>query len=54
MSSDRPATACEYLERLLADHDHAREISAIGRAVAVDLFGMAKIAAEWQSFLGAP
>lgn len=52
MSSDRPATAREYLERLLADHDHAREISSIGRATALDLFGMAKIASEWQSFLG--
>ena len=54
LSSDRPDAARAYLMRLLADHDHAREIGAIGRATALELFDMTKVGAQWVAFLGAP
>ena len=51
--SDRPSAAREHVQRLLTDHDFARDISALTRATALELFAKDRIAAQWADFLGA-
>lgn len=50
--SDRPSEARRHLERLLADHALAREVSEAQREQAIETFGKATIARQWQEFLG--
>lgn len=49
---DSAAVAGMRLQTLLSDWDAAREMSIAQRAVAIEMFGMAKIGAEWRAFLG--
>jgi hypothetical protein len=39
------------VQELLGDYDKAKAISAFGRQTAIDLFGKAKIKAEWKAYL---
>ena len=50
--SDEPDKARDMLVTLLASKSYATEQSGVQRARAIELFGKAKIAAEWQAFLG--
>jgi hypothetical protein len=50
--SDRPSEAKRLLERLLAEPGYAQDISAEGRAIAVEVFGKAHVKAAWADFLG--
>ncbi len=52
LAQDRPEQAAIDLERLLNDEDDAHQLGQLGRARAIELFGKAKIAAEWKAFLG--
>ena len=50
--SDRPSEARAHLERLLADHALAREVSEAQREEAVRVFGKATVMDQWREFLG--
>lgn len=50
--SDRPSEARRHLGRLLADPGLAREVSEAQREQAIETFGKATIARQWQEFLG--
>ena len=50
--SDDPSVARDILMALLADRDWAESVSALARERAIELFGMARIAAQWKAFLG--
>lgn len=52
LTADHPAVARGLLTRLLADDGYAQDIGAQSRALALDLWGKAKIAAQWADFLG--
>lgn len=49
---DRPSEAREKLMDLLEDHEYARQVSAHQRELAIEEFGKATIARQWQEFLG--
>lgn len=50
--SDDPVELKKYLQQLIGDPRLARSISAFGRARAIELFGKAKIKAQWKEYLG--
>lgn len=49
--SDSPQELRDYLEQMLMDHNKAKVIGTFGRKRAIELFGKAKIKAEWKEFL---
>jgi glycosyltransferase involved in cell wall biosynthesis len=50
--SDDPHQLKHHIDRLMQDSALAHSISAFGRARAIELFGKAKIRAEWKDYLG--
>lgn len=52
--SDVPSEATRLLRRLLEDRSYAGDISAQGRATAVELFGRESVQDAWARFLGSP
>ncbi len=53
-SSNNARQVAIDLERLLDDEEDADQLSRIGRARAIELFGKDTIARQWADFLGAP
>lgn len=50
--ADDPIVARRYLNQLLTESDTATLVSASGRRIAIELFGIDKIRAEWKAYLG--
>lgn len=52
LAADTPANARGLLKRLLGEPEWAAEIGAQSRTIALELFGKARIKAQWADFLG--
>jgi hypothetical protein len=52
LGEDDPQAARRHLQMLLTDADAAQIISESGRGMAIQLFGIDKIRAEWKAYLG--